>query len=154
MQGNADIIARLNDLLTEELTAINQYMVHGEMCDNWGYHRLHEAIEKQARDEMHHAEWLIARIIFLEGSPTVSRLNEMHIGPTVEQIVNNDRDAEATAVDMYNSAIALAREVNDDGTRELLTKILGDEEKHLDWGDAQRDQMSQMGIANYLANQV
>ncbi|MFB3852715.1 MAG: bacterioferritin [Vicinamibacterales bacterium] len=154
MQGNVDMIARLNDLLAEELTAINQYMVHGEMCDNWGYHKLHEAIEKQAIDEMHHAEWLIGRIIFLEGSPTVSRLNEVHIGRSVEQIVTNDRNAEAAAVDMYNSAIALAREVNDDGTRDLLTKILADEEKHLDWGDAQHDQISQMGIANYLANQV
>jgi bacterioferritin len=153
MKGHADVIKKLNELLADELTAINQYMVHSEMCDNWGYHKLHEAIEKQAIDEMHHAEWLIGRIIFLEGSPTVSKLNAIRIGRTVEEIVSNDLDAEDSAVQMYNEAIRLATASKDDGTRELLTKILKDEERHVDWGEQQRDQIAQMGIANYLSMQ-
>jgi bacterioferritin len=153
MKGHADVIKKLNELLADELTAINQYMVHSEMCDNWGYHKLHEAIEKQAIDEMHHAEWLIGRIIFLEGSPTVSKLNAIRIGRTVEEIVSNDLDAEDSAVQMYNEGIRLATASKDDGTRELLTKILKDEERHVDWGEQQRDQIAQMGIANYLSMQ-
>jgi bacterioferritin len=153
MKGNPDIIRTLNDLLAEELTAINQYMVHSEMCDNWGYEKLHEAIEKQAIDEMKHAESLIARILFLEGSPTVSRLNQINVGKTVAEMVANDEGAETTAVRTYNDAIRKATEAKDDGTRELLTKILKDEEAHLDWNEQQREQIEQMGIENYLAKQ-
>jgi bacterioferritin len=154
MKGNPDIIRTLNDLLAEELTAINQYMVHSEMCDNWGYEKLHKAIEKQAIDEMKHAEALIGRILFLEGSPTVSRLNQINIGKNVAEMVANDEGAEATAVRMYNDAIRKAVEARDDGTRDLLTKILNDEEEHLDWNEQQREQIAQMGIENYLASQV
>ena len=154
MKGHPELIKTLNDLLAEELTAINQYMVHSEMCDNWGFEKLHKAIEKQAVDEMKHAEALIGRILFLEGSPTVSRLNEIHVGKNVQEMVNNDGAAEAAAVRMYNDAIRQAVEVKDDGTRDLLTKILKDEEAHLDWDEQQRDQIGQMGIENYLAVQI
>ncbi len=154
MKGNPKVIVKLNELLAEELTAINQYMVHSEMCDNWKYERLHKAIEKIAIDEMKHAEKLIGRILFLEGSPTVSKLNQITIGKSVEEILRNDLAAEGDAVPSYNSAILLATEVKDAGSRELLEDILEDEEKHTDWLEAQRDQIAQMGIQNYLSQQV
>lgn len=154
MKGSAKVIKILNDLLAEELTAINQYMVHSEMCDDWGYQKLHKAIEKQAIDEMKHAEWLIGRILFLEGSPTVSKLNKMAIGKTVKDMVLNDYDAEVMAVKQYNAAIKAAVEAGDNGTRDLLTKILKDEEAHVDWEEVQRVQIDQMGLEIYLTNQV
>ncbi len=154
MKGNDRMIAVLNERLAEELTAINQYMVHAEICDNWGLKRLHKAIEHQAMDEMHHAEWHIARIIFLEGMPIVSKLNEMRIGKNVREIVLNDYEDELDAVRKYNESIKLAIEVGDDGTRELLEKILVMEEGHVNWAEEQRDQMDQMGMENYIANQV
>src|SRR5512136_751186 len=116
MKGNRKILTVLNQLLADELTAISQYMVHSEMCDNWGYEKLHKAIEGQAVDEMHHAEWLIARIIFLEGVPIVSKLNPLRIGKTVPEIVGNDKEAELAAVHAYNSATRLAHEVDDQAT--------------------------------------
>ncbi|MGC8723195.1 MAG: bacterioferritin [Acidobacteriota bacterium] len=154
MKGNAKLLKVLNELLAEELTSINQYMVHSEMCDNWGYGKLHKAIEKQAIDEMHHAEWLIGRLLFLEGAPTVSKLNPMKIGQSVKDIVLNDYGAELDAVKGYNNAIKLAVEVGDNGTRDLLTKILKDEELHVDWAEQQRDQIEQMGLQIYLTNQT
>jgi len=154
MKGDAKVLKTLNALLAEELTAINQYMVHSEMCDNWGYERLHKAIEKQAVEEMHHAESLIARILFLEGLPIVSKLNPIRIGKDVKAMVTADYDAEVMAVKSYNEAIKLATAVRDDGTRDLLTKILHDEEAHVDWNEQQRDQIQQMGLENYLANQA
>lgn len=154
MKGNEKLIKVLNQLLADELTAISQYMVHSEMCDNWGYEKLHKAIEKQAVDEMHHAEWLIRRIIFLEGTPVVQKLNPMKIGKTVSEIVGNDQDAELGAVRAYNDGIALAREVSDQATADLLTEILKMEEGHVDWAEAQRDQIEQMGLQNYLSNQT
>jgi bacterioferritin len=153
MKGNKKLIATLNDLLADELTAISQYMVHSEMCDNWGYEKLHKDIEKQAKDEMHHAEWLIQRILFLEGIPVVNKLNPMKIGKSVVDIVSNDQDAELEAVRAYNSGIALAREVADQATADLLTEILKMEEGHVDWAEIQRAQIEQMGLENYLANQ-
>jgi bacterioferritin len=153
MKGNAKLIATLNDLLADELTAISQYMVHSEMCDNWGYEKLHKDIEKQAKDEMHHAEWLIQRILFLEGMPVVNKLNPMKIGKSVLDIVSNDQDAELDAVRAYNRGIALAREVADQATADLLTEILKMEEGHVDWAEIQRAQIEQMGLENYLANQ-
>jgi bacterioferritin len=154
MKGNDKLLVVLNQLLADELTAINQYMVHSEMCDNWGYAKLHKAIEKQARDEMHHAEWLIRRIIFLEGIPVASKLNPMKIGKTVLEMVSNDQDAEVAAVRAYNAAISLAHEVADQSTVELLTKILKMEEGHVDWAEVQRTQIEQMGLENYLTNQT
>jgi bacterioferritin len=154
MTGHPKVLQALNALLADELTAINQYMVHSEMCDNWGYEDLHKAIEKRAIDEMRHAESLIARILFHEGSPTVSMLNAISIGKTVKEMIANDTAAEAGAITAYNEAIRTATEVGDNGTRELLEKTLKDEEAHIDWLEAQRDQIEQMGLENYLANQA
>jgi bacterioferritin len=154
MKGSDQVLTVLNQLLADELTAISQYMVHSEMCENWGYARLHKAIEKQAVDEMHHAEWLIQRILFLEGTPIVSTLNAIHIGKTVEDIVSNDLEAEINAVRAYNAAIHSAGELDDQATADLLTTILKMEEEHVDWGEMQQSQIEQMGLANYLANQT
>lgn len=154
MKGNPKILEALNMLLSDELTAISQYMVHSEMCANWGYDKLHEAIEKRAIDEMHHAEYLIARIIFLEGAPIVSKLNPMKIGTTVVQMVNYDLEAELGAIKAYNSAIGLAHEVADQATVDLLIKILKDEEAHGDWAEIQLSQVEQMGLENYLSVQA
>lgn len=154
MQGNEKIIGTLNILLADELTAINQYMVHSEMCDNWGYERLHGKIEKRAVEEMKHAEQLIARILFLEGKPEVSMLNAIHIGADVEIQFKNDHVAEAGAVKAYNAAVRQAADFHDNTTRELLESILKDEEAHIDWLEAQLDQIKQMGVQNYLAQQV
>jgi len=154
MKGNEKLITVLNSLLADELTAINQYMVHSEMCENWGYDKLHQAIRKQAMDEMHHAEWLIERIIFFDSAPTVSKLNTIKIGKTVSEMISNDDDDELEAVRTYNEAIKLAREVDDQGTVDLLTKILKMEEGHVDWAEIQRAQIDQMGMENYLVNQT
>ena len=154
MKGNAKLLAVLNKLLADELTAISQYMVHSEMCDNWGYEKLHKAIEAQAKDEMHHAEWLIQRIIFLDGKPVVSKLNPIRIGKDVPAIIGTDQEDEVGAIAAYNAAIRLGHEVDDQGTVALLTKIVTMEEGHEDWAEAQRDQIAQMGLENYLANQA
>ena len=154
MKGNPQIIEKLNELLADELTAINQYMVHSEMCADWGYDRLHEAIEKRAIEEMKHAEKLIGRILFLEGIPVVSELNKISIGPKIDVQLQNDAAAETDAVKVYNQGIRLAVEVGDNGTRELLESNLGDEENHLDWLEAQLYQINQMGIQNYLVEQI
>lgn len=154
MKGNNELLTALNSLLADELTAINQYMVHSEMCENWGYGKLHMAIRKQAMDEMHHAEWLIERIIFFEGAPTVSKLNPIKIGKNVLEMISNDDKDELNAVLAYNNAIKLAREVGDQGSVDLLTKILKMEEGHVDWAEIQRTQIEQMGLQNYLASQI
>jgi bacterioferritin len=144
----------LNALLADELTAINQYMVHSEMCADWGYGKLHEAVEQRAITEMRHAEKLIGRILFLDGSPTVSVLNEIHIGEQVEKQLKSDLGAELGAVKVYNEGIRLAAELGDNGTRELLESILSDEEDHVDWIEAQLDQIDQMGAQLYLVEQM
>ena len=154
MKGNEKVIAKLNFLLADELTAISQYMVHSEMCANWGYQKLHEAAEKRAIDEMKHAEKLIGRLLFLEGQPIVSNLNKMHIGDSVEAQLKSDLQAETGAVQEYNDAIQEAVAVGDNGTRELFESILKDEEEHLDWLEAQLDQIKQMGLQVYLAEQL
>lgn len=154
MKGNAKIIDQLNILLADELTAINQYIVHSEMCANWGYERLHSTVEKRAIQEMKHAEKLIARILFLEGRPVVSILNKIKIGAKVEDQLKNDLAAEIEAVNLYNLSIRLASEINDNGTRELMEANLAEEEQHIDWIEAQLDQIKQMGIQNYLVEQL
>jgi bacterioferritin len=154
MKGNEKIIEILNFLLADELTAISQYMVQAEMCANWGYDQLAEVIEKRAIDEMKHAEKHIGRIIFLEGQPVVSNLNQIHIGGDVETHHKNDWEAENGAIKGYNDGIKLAVEVGDNGTREMLESILKDEEAHIDWIEAQLDQIKQMGIQAYLAEQM
>jgi bacterioferritin len=154
MKGNDKLIEVLNQLLADELTAISQYMVHSEMCDNWGYEKLHKAIEHQAMDEMHHAEWLIQRIIFFQGAPIVSKLNPMKLGKSVMEIVTVDQVDEIGAIQAYNAAIRLAHEVADEVTADLLRKILVMEEGHVEWAEQQSDQIEQMGLANYLTNQT
>ena len=154
MKGNDKLIEVLNQLLSDELTAISQYMVHSEMCANWGYEKLHKAIEHQAHDEMHHAEWLIQRIIFFEGAPIVSKLNPMKIGKNVLEMVSVDQVNEIGAIQAYNAAIRLAHEVADETTADLLRKILAMEEGHVEWAEQQSDQIEQMGLANYLSNQA
>jgi bacterioferritin len=154
MKGNDKLIVTLNELLADELTAISQYMVHSEMCDHWGYEKLHKAIESQAKDEMHHAEWLIKRILFLEGMPKVSKLNPMKIGKTVQEMATADEEAEIGAIRSYNKAIALTGEAADESTADLLTQILKMEEAHADWNRIQRAQIDQMGLQNYLASQT
>lgn len=154
MKGNDNIIATLNDLLADELTAVNQYMVHAEMCANWMYQRLHEAVQKRAIQEMKHAEELIERILYLEGMPIVSKLNKIQIGADVAAQLESDLAAEADAIKAYNAGIRQAVEVGDNGTRELLEGILKDEEDHADWLEAQLDQIKQMGIQIYLSEQV
>jgi len=154
VKGAKILIKKLDELLADELTAINQYMVHSEMCANWGYERLHEKIEKRAIDEMKHAEKLIARILFLEGKPTVSKLNPIHIGEDVPKQLQADLEAENGAVANYNATIHLADEVDDAATRDLLEDILKDEDAHVDWLEEQLDQLAQMGVPMYLSVQT
>jgi len=154
MKGNDKVIAALNMLLADELTAINQYMVHSEMCDDWGYTKLHAVSEKRAIDEMKHAEKLIGRILFLEGRPTVSKLNKITIGADVTMQVKYDHASEAGAIKSYNAGIKIAADAGDNGTRDLLTDILKDEEAHIDTLESQLDQIKQMGIGNYLTEQL
>ena len=154
MKGNDKVIAILNAFLADELTAISQYMVHSEMCANWQYKKLHEATEKRAIEEMKHAEKLIARLLFLEAKPIVSQLNKISIGATVEEQLKNDMAAEAGAIKGYNEGIRICLEVGDGGSRELIEDNLEDEEEHLDWLEAQVDQINQMGLQNYLLGQV
>src|SRR4030042_1037353 len=150
MKGNEKIIQDLNARLGEELTAINQYIVHAEMCENWKYERLHKMIQKRAVDEMKHAEKLISRILFLEGRPIVSNMNKLFIGAEVPKMHENDRGAEEGAIKGYNERVRLAVEVGDNGTRELFESILKEEEGHIDWIEAQLDQIKQLGSQNYL----
>jgi len=154
MKGDERIIEKLNALLADELTAINQYIVHSEMCADWGYERLHEAIEKRAIDEMKHAEQLIGRILFLEGQPIVNNLNPIHIGADVPKQHASDWAAEDVAIKAYNAGIQLATELGDNGTRDLLATILKDEEGHIDWIEAQQGQIEQIGLQNYLVEQL
>src|SRR4030043_108380 len=146
MQGDSKVIDTLNSLLADELTAINQYMVHAEMCDNWGYGKLDAAIQKRAIEEMKHAEKLIARIIFLEGIPIVSDLRKIHIGADVPKMFANDHDAESDAIKAYNSAILVCGDAQDYATREIMEHILTDEDNHIDSIEAVQDQIAQMGV--------
>lgn len=154
MKGNAQLIAVLNDLLADELTAVSQYMVHSEMCADWGYEKLHKHFEKRAIDEMKHAEALIGRILFLEGTPIVSKLNPMHIGAEIPKMLASDHGAEMGAVKAYNKAIELAGKVPDFATRELLEKILKDEDTHIDQIEALQSQIDQMTLPIFLTNQL
>jgi len=154
MKGNEKILAALNNLLSDELTAISQYMVHSEMCDNWRYMKLHKLVEERAITEMKHAEKLIARILFLDGSPVVSKLKKINIGADIEAQFKNDLEAELGAVKGYNEGVRLAYELGDNGSRELMDSILTDEEGHVDWLEAQQVQIKDMGLQAYLVEQV
>jgi bacterioferritin len=151
MKGNAKLLKMLNALLADELTAINQYMVHAEMCSGWGYSKLHDLIQARAITEMKHAEHLIERILFLEGIPIVSSLKDIQIGDEVPKMMTNDLAKEMGAVKSYNDAIQLAAEVGDNATGEILKGILKDEDGHVDNLEEQQDQIRQMGIGIYLS---
>lgn len=153
MRGNDRVIAELNEALREELTAINQYFVHAEMCHNWGYHRIGSYIRKQAIDEMKHAEVLIERILFLDGTPTMEHL-ELKVGSNVREQLEADLALEVSAVAMYNKAINASREANDDQSRDLFSRLLKDEEAHVDWLEAQLHQIEEMGYQQYLMTQT
>lgn len=154
MKGDAKVIDLLNQALTAELTAINQYFIHSEICDNSGYDLLHRQIKKDSIDEMKHAEKLIERILFLEGQPNMSRYNEIRVGMKVEDILKNDLSLEVGAIAMYNDAIRVCGEVGDHGSRDLFQSLLEDEEGHLDWIETQIALIQEIGLANYLSRQV
>ena len=154
MRGNEQVIEQLNAALKAELTAIVQYMVHAEMCSNWGYNRLGAYIKKQAIDEMRHAEGLIERILFLDGTPKVDLGLAPQIGATVKAQLANDLAAETEAVRMYNAAVKVCVQAGDNGTRELFEGMVKDEEGHADWLEAQHQIISEAGYDNYLAQQM
>jgi bacterioferritin len=153
MRGNDTVIALLNEALREELTAINQYFIHAEMCHNWGYHGIGSYIRKQSIDEMKHAEKLIERILFLDGTPKMEYL-ELNVGGDVRAQLEADFKLEVNAVAMYNKAVQVAREAGDDQSRELLSALLKDEEEHVDWLEAQLHQIKELGYERYLMLQV
>ncbi len=154
MKGNKKLVETLNHLLADELTAINQYMVHSEMCADWGYEKLHKHFEKRAIDEMKHAEKLIGRILFLEGTPVVSELKKIYIGADVIKQFANDHKAEEDAIKAYNDAIKLAGEVGDFATRDLLDSILQDEDAHIDAIESMQSRIEQMTLPIFLTTQV
>jgi bacterioferritin len=154
MKGNDKLIETLNSLLSDELTAINQYMVHSEMCANWGYSKLHEHFEKRAIDEMKHAEKLIGRVLFMEGTPIVSSLRKINIGADVPKQLTSDHSAERDAIKAYNEAIKQAGEIGDFATREILESILNDEDRHIDDIEALQDQIGQMSLQVFLSTKL
>ncbi len=153
MRGNKRVLAALNEALREELTAINQYFVHAEMCHNWGYHKLGSFIRKQSIDEMKHAEKIMERILFLDGTPTMDPL-PLKIGGTVKAQIDNDLTLETNAVAMYNRSVQIARDAGDDASRELFSILLKDEEAHVDWLEAQVHLMKDLGYERYLTQQM
>ena len=154
MQGDPAIIEMLNDVLTAELTAINQYFIHAKMCDNWGYDRLAEHIKNESIDEMKHADSIIERILFLEGVPNMQRLYPVRVGETVKEQFELDLAVEIEAVKRFNDGVALAVEVGDNATRHMLEEMLVSEEDHADWLETQLEAMRQVGEQNYLAQQL
>jgi bacterioferritin len=154
MKGNDRVIAYLQEVLKAELTAINQYFLHAEMLNNWGYKRLYAHTRKESIEEMHHAEELIERILYLEGSPNMAEMFPLRIGLNVKQQFENDLALELEAVPRLNDAIKVATEAGDNGSRELFEKILVDEEEHVDWLEAQLHMIREVGYENYLAQQI
>ncbi len=154
MQGDADVLEFLNEVLTAELTAINQYFIHAKMCANWGFHRLAEKNREESIDEMKDAEIIIDRILFLDGLPNLQRLGNVMVGETVPEQFALDLEVEKAAVERYNRGIALAMEKGDNGTREILESRLRGEEDHADWLESQLELISQVGVENYLTQQI
>ena len=154
MKGDAKVIALLNDVLTNELTAINQYFLHARMCQNWGYQRLWKKVRDESIDEMKHADKVIARILYLDGLPNLQKLGKLEIGETVAEQLKSDLALEKRAIPVLNAGIELCRGKGDNGTAELLEEILVDEEEHADWLEAQLTLVEQVGIQNYLAQQM
>ena len=154
MKGDAKVIAVLQEVLKAELTAINQYFLHAEMCENWGYYKLAETTRKESIEEMTHAEKLIERLLYLDGTPNMSDYFKINIGATIEQQLKNDLDLEYDAVKRLNNGIRICETASDNGSRELLKQILMDEEHHVDWLEGQLHVIKEMGIQNYLAQQL
>jgi bacterioferritin len=154
MKGNAKVIAALNEALQEELLAINQYFLHAEMCENWKYEALAKFIKKQSIDEMKHAEKLIERILFLDGSPTVTGPAQLKVGKTVKEQLTNDLALEVGAVKMYNHSVKLSRDEGDNASAELFAGLLKDEEEHVDWLEAQMHLIEEIGYERYLSRQM
>ena len=154
MRGHQQVIALLNDVLTAELTAINQYFIHARMCENWGYERLWKKVREESIGEMKHADKLIERILFLEGGPKLQRLGKVNVGETVPEQLRLDLEVEREAIRMLNAGIETARSLGDNGTRELLESILEAEESHANWIEAQMSLIAQTGEGNYLAQQI
>jgi bacterioferritin len=154
VKGHDQVIQVLNDVLTAELTAINQYWIHARMCENWGYERLWKKIREESLGEMKHADHLIERILYLEGVPNLQKLGKVNVGQTVREQLRLDLEVEKTAVTSLNAGIELARSLGDNGTRELLESILRGEEDHANWLEAQLSLIEQVGEGNYLAQQI
>jgi bacterioferritin len=154
VKGDPKIIALLNDVLKSELTAINQYFLHSEMCENWGYERLEGYMRKESIGEMKHAEALIERILLLDGTPNMTDMFKIQVGRDVREQLDNDLHLEYDAVKRLNTGIQLCQQVNDSGSRELLEHILSDEEEHIDWLEGQLHAIDEVGIQNYLAAQL
>ena len=154
MKGHDQVVSALNDVLTAELTAINQYWVHARMCENWGYRRLWKKVREESIGEMKHADELIERILYLEGVPNVQKLGKINVGQTVPEQLRADLEVEKSAIKRLNSAIELCRSLGDNGSRELLEGILTDEEAHANWIEAQLTLIEQAGEAHYLAQQI
>jgi bacterioferritin len=154
MKGHAEILDLLNDLLTNELTAINQYFIHAKLCAHWGYKKLAHKVRAESIDEMKHADEIIERILFLDGVPNLQRLNKLRVGENVEEQLNSDLAVEHASIAQLNDWIATARRLGDNGTEALLTKILVGEEEHTDWLETQLETIKQIGIQHYLAQQL
>ncbi|MEJ2636651.1 MAG: bacterioferritin [Calditrichia bacterium] len=154
MKGNSKVLDILNEVLTAELTAINQYFIHAEMCDDWGFKKLYEAAKKESIEEMKHAERLIERILFLEGQPNMSRYFKINVGKNVKDQHKNDLQLEVEAIERLQKAIRICLEAGDDGSRELLEGIYREEEGHVDWLETQLNMIKEVGLENYLAEQM
>ena len=151
MKGNDEVLTLLNNLLTNELTAINQYFIHAKMCENWGFERLAHKVREESIDEMRHADQVITRILFLEGVPNLQRLHKLHVGETVKEQLEGDLQLEYTAIAFLNQGIETARKNADNASEDLFTKILVSEEEHADWLETQLELIRQVGEQNYLA---
>jgi bacterioferritin len=154
VKGHDQVIQLLNDVLTAELTAINQYWVHARMCENWGYARLWEKVRAESLGEMKHADRIVERILYLEGVPNLQRLGKVNVGQTVKEQFRLDLEVEKAAIKALNAGIETSRSLGDNGTRELLESILEGEEEHANWLEAQLTLIDQVGEANYLAQQI
>ena len=154
MKGNEEILRLLNELLTNELTAINQYFVHAKMCQNWGYDRLAKKLRDESIDEMRHADEVISRILFLEGVPNLARYHSLRIGETVREQLECDLQLEYAAIEFLNRGIGAARAASDNSTEAMMTRILVGEESHTDWIESQLELIRQVGEQNYLAQQL
>jgi bacterioferritin len=154
MQGDATVIELLNDVLTAELTAVNQYFIHAKMCSNWGYDRLADKVRDESIDEMKHAEALIERILYLDGVPNLQRLASVKVGQTVPEQLSLDLAVEVEAISRFNAGIAQCVAVGDNGSREMLEEMLVSEEGHADWLETQLGLIEQVGVENYLSQQI